>query len=258
MKGFSVMAKNLPDFPYSSLDDLARDWKCSVEKIIHYGIAGQLKICTLSAGWELQEGYYADDDPDGFPVPVKERWSNMGELLVLTPSALRQILSCGEVINPEFIFEEGEGQSRGDEQYERFLSSVIFSQDMTSTQRKIAVKKTDLVIRKEGVELFLAGNKNQGDWKPQTYDLSTMKTEDRDKLVLNYAVHVWEEYRKENNGNPPRIVYVHDKIEKNECFKRTKTKANGEPTPSYQTITKNITYKLLDEIQSRKNAQKCG
>ena len=148
------MAKNLPPLPHNGipLGDLAKDWECTEEKIIHYGIAGQLKICALSGGWELQEGYYADDDPDGFPVPVKERWSNMGELLVLTPPTLRKILSYGEVTDPEFVFEEGEEQNKSEEQYERFLSSTIISQDMRSTQSKVVVRKADLVVRREDAQ----------------------------------------------------------------------------------------------------------
>ena len=91
------MPKTLPELPYFSLSGLAKIWQCSEEEILHYGIAGKVRICALSAGWELQEGYFSDDAPEGFPVPVKERWSNM-EPIPLTQSSLRKILSSGEVI----------------------------------------------------------------------------------------------------------------------------------------------------------------
>ncbi len=144
------MPKTLPELPYFSLSELAKAWGCGEDDILHRGIAGQVKICALSAGWELQEGYYSDDAPEGFSVPVKERWSNM-EPIPLTRSSLRKILSCGEVTDPEFIFEAGGGQ------FDRFLSSVVISNDMEKSRSKIILRKGDLVVRKEDVEASKKG-----------------------------------------------------------------------------------------------------
>lgn len=147
------MPKVLPELPYFTLGELAKAWGCGEEDILHRGIAGQVKICALSAGWELQEGYYLDDAPEGLPVPVKERWSNM-ETLPLTRPSLRKILSSGEVADPEFIFEEDGTQNQGEdgEQFDRFLSSVVISNNMEKVRSKIVVRKGDLVIRREDVE----------------------------------------------------------------------------------------------------------
>ncbi len=51
------MSKTLPELPYFTLGELAKAWGCGEGDILHRGIAGQVKICALSAGWELQEGY---------------------------------------------------------------------------------------------------------------------------------------------------------------------------------------------------------
>ena len=149
MKEFSGMLKAKPELPYLTLSELAKAWGCSEEDILHRGIAGKVKICALSAGWELQEGYFSDDAPEGFPVPVKERWSNM-EPIPLTRSSLRKILNSGEVTDPEFIFESDDEQNQGKdgEQFDRFLSSVIIS---NGTRSKIVARKGDLVVRKEDV-----------------------------------------------------------------------------------------------------------
>lgn len=155
------MLKAKPELPYLTLGELGKSWGCSEEDILHRGIAGKVRICALSAGWELQEGYFSDDAPEGFPVPVKERWSNM-EPIPLTQSSLRKILSSGEVIDPEFIFQADEAQNQGKDggQFERFLSSVVIS---NGTRSKIVVKKGDLVVRKKDVEAFLStyAEKNQ-------------------------------------------------------------------------------------------------
>ena len=152
------MLKAKPELPYLTLSELAKAWGCSEEDILHHGISGQVKICALSAGWELQEGYYSDDAPEGFPVPVKERWSNM-ETLPLTRSSLRKILSSGEVANPEFIFEADGTQNQGEdgEQFDRFLSSIVISNDMEKSRNRIILRKGDLVVRKEDVEASKKG-----------------------------------------------------------------------------------------------------
>lgn len=151
------MPKILPDSPYFFLTDLAKDWGCSEEKIIDYGIREKLKICALGGYWTLQEGYYSDDAPDGFPVPTEGRGTGLMPI-PLTCFALRQILRDGEVTDPEFIFEADgiENQGKDEEQFDRFLSSVLISNRMDNTRSKIVVKKADLVIRQEDAEMFLS------------------------------------------------------------------------------------------------------
>lgn len=258
------MSKTLPELPYFSLSGLAKTWECSEDEILHYGIAGKLKICALSAGWELQEGYYIDDSlqgyhiDDGHHIPIKERLSNK-EALPLRYAALREILSCGEVTDPEFVLEENDAldQVKDGEKYERFLSSIVISHDMQKRQSNVIVRKGDLIIRKKDAETFLAANNDQAFKEPKIYNLSTMKKEDRETLVLEYAVHVWEEYQKEHKEKEPRIGYVHNQIHQNKNFIRTGKNKRGEPTPSYKTITKEITEEqILKIIQSRKNAEK--
>lgn len=250
------MPNDLPELPYYTLSGLAKARGCSEEDILHYGIAGQLRICALSAGWELQEGYYA---PDGVPVPVKERWSNM-EPLLLPRTALRKVLSSGEVVAPEFVLEEEgvQDQNEDGEPYEEFLSCTIISHEMKSERDKIVVRKADLVVRKEDAETFLTSMNDPKAMEPKTYDLSSIKPKDRKKLVLEFAAHVWEKYWKEY-GNTPKIGYVHNQIEKNENYIRTRKNKSGGYAPSYKTITKEITeQEILKKIQSQKNAEKRG
>lgn len=151
------MPKSLLEIPYLTLSGLAKARGCSEEVILHRGIAGQVKICALGNYWTLQEGYFSDDAPEGFPVPTKERGSGL-KLIPLTCQALRKILSDGEVTDPEFIFEADGTQDQYDssEQYERFLSSVVISNDMGSARGNVIVKKADLVIRKEDADTFLS------------------------------------------------------------------------------------------------------
>lgn len=150
------MLKVLPELSYFPLSDLAKTWGCSEEKILHYGIAGQLKICALSAGWELQEGYYIDE---GSYIPIKDRQrcSNQ-EILQLKCHALREILSCGEVANPEFVLESDDISDQGanDDKYECFLSSIVISQNMEDPRGNVIVRKSDLIIRTEDAEAFFS------------------------------------------------------------------------------------------------------
>ena len=155
------MPKTLPELPYFSLSGLAKIWECSEEDILHYGIAGKLKICALSAGWELQEGYYIDD---GLHIPIKERLSNK-ELLPLKYPALREILSSGQATDPEFVLEVDDAldQAEDGEKYEQFLSSVIIAEPpqretaaRENPRSKIIVRKSDLVIRKKDADRFLS------------------------------------------------------------------------------------------------------
>lgn len=252
------MPKNLPELPYLTIAGFAKARGCSEDDIIHHGVNGQLKICALGNYWTLQEGYFADDAPDGFPVPTGQPGTGL-KPIPLTCHALRQILSDGEVIDPEFIFEADgtQDQCNGSEQYERFLSSVLISQDIKSSHGKVIIKKTNLVIRKEDAEAFFVANNGQVSNEDKIYDLSTMKKEDREMLVLEYAASVWEQYQNEHNGKLPRIGYVHDQIEQNKNFIRTGKSKSGESTPSYKTITKEITDKRIAKIiQTRKNAEK--
>lgn len=246
------MSKSLPDSPYFLLSDLAKDWACSEEKIIDYGIRGKLKICALGGYWTLQEGYFSDDAPDGFPVPTEKRGTGL-KPIPLTCFALRQILSDGEVTDPEFIFEADgtQDQCKGSEEYERFLSSVLISQDIKSSHGKVIVKKTNLVIRKEDAEAFFVANNDQVSHEDKIYDLSTMKKEDREMLVLEYAASVWEEYQNEHEGKPPRIGYVHGKIKQNPSFTYSLNR------PSIKTILKPVTEEaVFKKSQSRRNAEK--
>ncbi len=254
------MLKAKPELPYLTIGGFAKACGCSEEDILHRGIAGQVKICALGNYWTLQEGYFSDDAPEGLPVPTKDRGSGL-KPIPLTCHALRKILSDGEVIDPEFIFEADgtQDQCESSEQYERFLSSVVISNDMESLRGKVIVKKADLVVRKEDAEAFLVANNDQASNEDKIYDLSTMKKEDREPLVLEYAARVWEEYQKEHKGKLPRIGYVHNQIKQNNNFIRTEKNKRGEPTPSYKTITKEITEeRIIKIVQSRKSAEKRG
>lgn len=192
------MPKALPKLPYFTLGELAKAWGCGEEDILHRGIAGQVKICALGNYWTLQEGYFSDDAPEGFPVPTKERGTGV-EPIPLTCHALRKILSDGEVADPEFIFETGgtQDQCESSEKYERFLSSVVISNDMESPQGKVIIKRTDLVIRKEDVEAFFVANNDQASHEDKIYDLSTMKKEDRKALILPMEIinHIEEKIK---------------------------------------------------------------
>lgn len=247
------MSKILPERSYFTLSGLAKSWNCTEEDILHDGVYRQLKICVISAGWELQEGYYLDE---GHHIPIEngERSSNK-EILQLKEHALGEILSCGEVIDPEFVLEQLDTPDEGakDDEYECFLSSVVITQNMEDPRGHVIVRKSDLIIRKEDAEAFLTGNSDMEVSGDKIHDLSNMKTKNREEVVLDYAVYVWKEYQKENGGKPPRINYVREQIKQNPSF------IYSTNSPSINTILKPITEKAIcKEIQSRKSAEKCA
>lgn len=243
------MPKVLPERRYFTLSGLAKSWECTEEDILQDGIHRQLKICVISRGWALHEGYYLDE---GSHIPIKdtERCSNK-EILQLRCNALEEILNHGEVIDPEFVLVPD--QRADGVEYECFLSSFIISQNMENLRGNVIVRKSTLIIRKEDVEAFLAENNDREVSRVKNHDLSIMKRKDREKMVLDYAVQVWEQYQKEHNRNTPPIKYVQDQIKCNPSF------AYSSNRPSVKTILKPITEKAVSkEIQSRKSAEKRG
>lgn len=235
--------------PYFTVNGLAKSWDCTEDEILHDGIHRQLKISVISRGWELHEGYYLDE---GFHIPIKdtERCSNK-EILQLRCDALQEILDRGKVIDPEFVLVPDQ---RADcVEYECFLSSFVISQNMEDPRGNVIVRKSDLIIRKEDAEAFLTGNSDRKVSRGKIHDLSSMKTKDREQLVLDYAVYVWKEYQKENEGKPPRIKYVHEQIKQNPSF------IYSTNSPSINTILKPITEEAIcKEIQLRKSTEKCA
>lgn len=188
------MPKSLLELQYLTLSGFAKARGCSEEAILHRGIAGQVKICALGNYWTLQEGYFSDDAPEGFPVPTKERGSGL-KPIPLTCHALRKILSDGEVTDPEFIFEADSTQDQSDSsaQYEQFLSSVVISNDMEIARGKVIVKKADLVIRKEDADAFLLA------YTKQDHEISKDFTMPENKAKLPIAIAVKPKKQKRHS-----------------------------------------------------------
>lgn len=239
------MAKNLPPLPHNGipLGDLAKDWECSEEKIIHYGIAGQLKICVLSGNWDLQVQV---TEPDGWNDPVKETYSDE-ELLPLKPHSLKAILKNGEVRYPDFIFEDKEYPNQ-------FISGYKVSQDPRDQYPELIIKQRELFVRNTDIEKFLAHNGDKVTSDTTKYDLSTIQPEERSKIILNYAVDVWEEYLRESNATPT-INYIHNKIKTNPNFTRSQTNKKGDPKPSWSTLCKPVTETAINK---EKKSEKRG
>lgn len=76
------------------------------------------------------------------------------------------------------------------------------------------------------------------------YDFTAIPKKDRESIVLDYALKIWQ------SNNYPKIGWVHREIENNPCFKIGKTR--------WATICKPVTEKKLAELVSRKNAEKRG
>ncbi len=192
--------KKLPDPIYFNMGMLMDRWECDEHKIMHYVRTGQLKCSVATDGWHLEKGIGIQLGKDDWMSEPKSIYYSTNEILTLDMRSIKELLSCGEAVNPYFetLFDEYLCCSTNHYPSPHYPNVIIKASDLIFTQAHV------VEFERGGCTDACSGYDAQlSDFINAPKPLKRLQDD-----ILEDAMPIWLDFYRENRGEPSRKATV--------------------------------------------------